>query len=58
MLFRSLFAEIGFEVIGFHDQLVDEANKTYISWVEIRKPGELSTIKYHQSMGEIRDVEE
>jgi hypothetical protein len=52
----KLFAEIGYEVIRFSDQLVKGDRDSYVSWVEVRKPGELKTIKLHQTMGEIIDV--
>jgi len=54
----ELFTEIGYELIAFHDESIDEEKLSYVSWAEVRKPGELKTIKYHQSMGEIRDVNE
>lgn len=54
----DLFTEIGYELIAFHDSPIEGEKLSYISWVEVRKPGELKTIKYHQSMGEIRDINE
>jgi hypothetical protein len=54
----ELFLEIGYELITFYDERIDGERPSYISWAEVRKPGELKTIKYHQSMGEIRDINE
>ena len=54
----ELFLEIGYELIAFYDERIEGEKPSYISWTEIRKPGELKTIKYHQSMGEIRDINE
>jgi len=42
---------LGLEVI--HD--VDVRNQgTAVSWLEVRKPGELNTVKAHQALGEIK----
>jgi hypothetical protein len=43
------------EMVGY------EISKTYdfkpaLSWVELRKPGQLSTMKEHQTMGVIREI--
>ena len=54
----ELFLEIGYELIAFYDERIGGERPSYISWAEVRKPGELKTIKYHQPMGEIRDINE
>jgi SAM-dependent methyltransferase len=46
-LLTKLIHKHGFEIIGLEDR------NEYISWVEIRKPGVLSTIKAHPVLGEI-----
>jgi SAM-dependent methyltransferase len=43
-----LCESLGFEVIS------DQAREMAISWLEIRKPGELKTVKAHQTMGELK----
>ena len=46
-----LCESLGFEVIS------DQAREMAISWLEIRKPGQLETIKAHQVMGELKRYE-
>lgn len=46
-LLIPLCESLGFEVIS------DQAREMAISWLEVRKPGQLQTIKAHQTMGEI-----
>lgn len=43
-----LCESLGFEIIS------DQAREMAISWLEIRKPGELKTVKAHQTMGELK----
>lgn len=45
-LLRQL-KKYGFEILASHDL------ETAVSWVEIKKPGELSTVKAHQAMASI-----
>jgi len=42
---------LGFEIIYTQDLIAQSSN--YCSWIEIRKPGELTTIKKHQVLGKI-----
>jgi SAM-dependent methyltransferase len=46
----SLCKSLNFEIIELHDE--DEA----ISWIEIKKPGTLHTIKAHQTLGKIEPL--
>lgn len=50
---KALAEAIGFEIIKFEDLLTGDALITHISWVELRKPGELATVKSHQAMAKI-----
>lgn len=45
--------EIGYEIIEFKDNPIDDAFTTHISWAELKKPGILKTVKAHQSMAQI-----
>ena len=45
-----LCESLGFEIIA------DEARDQSISWLEIRKPGTLETVKAHQVLGEIKPI--
>lgn len=44
---------IGFEVIKFEDYQMGGADANYLSWVEIRRPGTLKTIKRGAIIGEL-----
>jgi len=43
----------GYEVLSFEDGGVEHWKSPYTSWAEIKKPGELSTVKAHQALGKI-----
>jgi SAM-dependent methyltransferase len=45
-----LCESLGYQVIQTHD------SEPAVSWIEIRKPGELSTIKAGQALGEIKTI--
>lgn len=45
---------LGFEVV--HTQDV-RGEGTAVSWIEVKKPGELKTVKAHQVLGEIKRIE-
>jgi SAM-dependent methyltransferase len=47
-------AEIhGFEILALSDIPIGDETYKFISWAELRKPGELKTIKLHQVLGVI-----
>lgn len=46
-LLADTCSEIGFEIVQFRNP------ETTINWIEIRKPGELKTVKGHQVLGQI-----
>lgn len=45
---------LGYEIVDTQDIPNSDFHVKYISWIEIRKPGELSTVKRRQVMGAIR----
>lgn len=45
-----LCESLGYQIIQTHD------SEPAVSWIEIRKPGELSTIKAGQALGEIKPI--
>lgn len=49
-LLKSIFDEVGFELIQF------TSTSTHVHYVEIRKPGVLSTTKRHQTLGKINEI--
>lgn len=54
-IIKEVADEIGFENIIFKDIALEDLTYTHISWVELRKPGVLTTIKSHQPMAKIID---
>jgi SAM-dependent methyltransferase len=52
-LVKRLVERIGFKVIKSNDLATGDDLFTYISWMEIQKPGTLTTVKAHQALGEI-----
>jgi hypothetical protein len=50
---KKLCDEIGYEIIELHDIETGDAFYTHVSWAEIKKPGNLYTVKLNQSMGKI-----
>lgn len=48
-----LFNEIGFEITSLHDVATEDAFNTHLSWVDIRKPGKLTTSRLHQALAQV-----
>jgi SAM-dependent methyltransferase len=49
----KLFTSIGYEITAFHDHETGDAFNTHISWVEVKKPGDLKTVKAAQAIAQI-----
>jgi SAM-dependent methyltransferase len=52
-ILKKLFDKIGYELICFENYPTDDMFDNYVSWVEVRRPGNLHTVKLNQSMGKI-----
>jgi len=50
---KQAVERIGFKVIKSHDLATGDAFFTHISWMEIQKPGTLTTVKAHQALAQI-----
>jgi hypothetical protein len=50
-ILKTLCEEVGYIVTKFENYKID--NDSWVSWIEIRKPGELVSIKSHPVIGEI-----
>lgn len=50
---KTLLNAIGYEITALHDDNTGDAFNTHISWVEIKKPGDLETVKAAQAMAQI-----
>jgi len=49
----KLCDKIGYEINELHDVETGDAFTTHVSWVEIKKPGNLSTVKAAQALAQI-----
>lgn len=52
-LIENMLNDLKFNIISFRDRPTGDAVIPYMSWVEISKPGELTTVKRSQAIGEI-----
>jgi hypothetical protein len=52
-ILTTLCQELGYEVISMNDGFSGGASNQWISWAEVKRPGELSTTKAHQALGQI-----
>jgi SAM-dependent methyltransferase len=52
-IISAICQELGFEIISQNNALSCGHERTHISWMEVRKPGELITVKAHQALGKI-----
>lgn len=50
-IIQNICEQIGYEIINLEDGFAGGEEKHWISWAEIRKPGELVTSKLHQPLG-------
>jgi SAM-dependent methyltransferase len=50
---KQLVKRIGFNILKVVDLPTDDAVYTHISWIEIQKPGKLTTVKAHQALARI-----
>jgi len=45
--------QLGYEILEFNNESVDLAAEKYVSWVQLQKPGELTSVKRAQALGNI-----
>jgi SAM-dependent methyltransferase len=45
--------QLGYEILEFNNDSVDPVVEKYVSWAQLKKPGELATIKRAQALGKI-----
>jgi SAM-dependent methyltransferase len=50
---KNLCIELGYEIISFNDADTHSLQCPWFSWAEIKRPGELNTVKAHQVLGKI-----
>ena len=54
LLLEKTYSEHGFELVEFDDIISDDVNFSHVSWVELKRPGRLTTSKMTQASGAIR----
>ena len=52
-MIEALITGAGLNLIGFSDLESHDDNSTWVSWAEVQKPGELTSVKRSQSMGQV-----
>lgn len=50
---KKLVIDIGYEIITLTDYKTTDAYHTHVSWIEIKKPGSLTTVKASQAIAQI-----
>ena len=53
VLIEKMVTDLGFEILGFQDLATNDNENTWVSWVEVRKPGNLTSVKKSQAMGQV-----
>lgn len=50
---KKMVVDLGFEIINFIDLATNDNELTWVSWAEIKKPGELASVKRAQAIGQV-----
>ena len=51
LLLEKIYSKHGFELVGFDDVISDDAKVSHVSWAELKRPGDLATLKLAQANG-------
>ena len=54
LLLEKIYSKHGFELIEFDNIISDDVNVSHVSWAELKRPGDLTTSKISQAIGEVR----
>ena len=54
LLLEKIYSKHEFELVGFDDIISDDVNFSHVSWVELKRPGNIATSKLSQASGAIR----
>jgi SAM-dependent methyltransferase len=54
LLLEKIYSKYGFELIESNDIISDDVNVSHVSWVELKRPGNLTTSKISQASGVVR----
>lgn len=50
---KQIISNIGYDFITNHDLPANDILDTYVSWIEVRKPGQLTTLRLSQAIGRV-----
>jgi SAM-dependent methyltransferase len=50
-LLEAIYLKLGFELDSLNDIISDETNISHVSWMKLKRPGELITVKMSQAQG-------
>ena len=48
-----MVVDLGFDIINFTDLATNDNELTWVSWAEVKKPGNLTSVKKSQSVGQV-----
>jgi SAM-dependent methyltransferase len=54
LLLEKIYSKHGFELIEFDNIISDDVNSSHVSWVELKRPGDLTTSKISQANGVVK----
>jgi len=54
LLLEKIYSKYGFKLIESNDIISDDVNVSHVSWVELKRPGDLTTSKISQANGVVR----
>ena len=52
-IIKKMVVDLGFDIINFIDLATNDNELTWVSWAEVKKPGNLTSVKKSQSMGQV-----
>jgi hypothetical protein len=52
-IIKKMVVDLGFDIINFTDLATNDNELTWVSWAEVKKPGNLTSVKKSQSMGQV-----
>lgn len=52
-IIQTMVTEIGFVTLRFENLPTDDNENTFVSWLEVQKPGNLNTVRLNQAIGTV-----
>lgn len=52
-IIKKMVVDLGFDIINFTDLATNDNELTWVSWAEVKKPGNLTSVKKSQSVGQV-----